>query len=269
MKPLLQIPHIIRYQILQNPIVYGLVAFMAFIAQGRVEGVWKYECLGWSQYPSFFANLSLFCFLWMINSPSGRLFSDGHFLSTRAIDRRMIVASQSLILAGFMTILLWSAILHLVQPMTPLQISFQSLQDNGDFQTSLLSDPRLGAWQFYDKWKRIIIEIPHGREYQIGIWIYQNLVVALVLLWIGMGLRGPQLWKKVLPFLLMLLALGFSFVNLHYVRKLSENHYLPDLLDYGGQFIFYANYHHWLWIALGMASILIFWSIIRNSLRPS
>lgn len=268
MKPLLQIPHIIRYQILQNPIMYGLLAFMAFIAQGYVEGVWKYDCLGWSQYPSFFGNLSFFCFLWMI-TPSGGLWSNGDFLFTRAIDRRMNVASQILIYAGFMTILLWRAIVHLAQPMTPLQMSFQSLQDNGAFQTALLGDPRLGAWQFYDQWKRIIIEVPHGREYQIGLWIYQNLLIGLFLLWMGMGIQGPQLWKKALPFLLLLLVLGISFTNLHYVRKLSEHYYLPDLLDYSGQFVFYANYHLWLWIGLLVAALLILWSIVRNSLRPS
>jgi len=269
MKPLLQIPHIIRYQILQNPIIYVVVALMAFISQGYVEGVWKYDCLGWSQYPSLFGNLSFFIFLWMINSPSVGLGSNGDFLFTRAIERRMIVASQILIYAGFMTILLWRAIVHLPQPMTPLQMSFQSLQDNGAFQTALLGDPRLGAWQFYDQWKRIIIEVPHGREYQIGLWIYQNLLIGLFVLWMGLGIRGPQLWKKALPALIMPLYLGFSFMNLHYTRKLSEHYYLPDLLDYSGQFVFYANYHLWLWIGLLAAALLILWSIARNSLRPS
>ena len=269
MKPLLQIPHIIRQQIFQNPIMYGLVAFMAFTAQGYVEGVWKYDCLGWSQYPSFFGNFTFFIFLWMINSPSVGLGSNGDFLFTRAIDRRMIMASQILIYAGFMTILLWRAIVHLPQPMTPLQMSFQSLQDNSAFQTALLGDPRLGAWQFYDQWKRIIIEVPHGREYQIGLWIYQNLLIGLFVLWMGMGIRGPQLWKKMLPLLVMIPGLGFSFTNLHYTRKLSEHYYLPDLLDYSGQFVFYANYHLWLWIGLLAAALLILWSIARNSLRPS
>ena len=191
------------------------------------------------------------------------------YLWTRAIDRKLILCVMMFLYWGAVAIVIQSGVTHLFQSLTPLQMSFQGIDDNAHFQQSLLGDSRLSAHQFYDQWKRIIIEVPYGREYQIGVWVYQILAMALLLLWLSAGLRIPGKWKLVLPWVIIFPMLASSFLSLFLITRLEKNHEMPDVYDYGDVFILYANYHIWLWLGLATAAVLVMRSVSRNILRPS
>jgi hypothetical protein len=277
MKPLHQFWHLLKLQIFINPML-GLMIFMCLISRGTSEITWKYNALGWNQYPGGLSSFFGFYFLWFFlfsgsfgtnTSSIGNPLTGSSYLWTRAVDRRLILGVMMFIYWVCVAIIIQPGVTHLFLPMKPLQICFQSPDDNGAFQHALLSDHRLAAHQLYDQWKNIIIEVPRGREDQIGLLVFQNLTLALLLLWLGMGMRISGTWKKFIPWVIILPMLGSSFLNLFFVNRLGKGHYMPDQYGYGAQFVFYANYHIWLWIGLVIAAIVILRGVSRNFLNPS
>jgi hypothetical protein len=124
------------------------------------------------------------------------------FLWTRALDRNLIQLSQIVLYAVFVIVILLPGITQLGQSMEPLQIRFQSPEDNGAFQRALLAEPLLGAYQFYDYGKRIIVAIPYGGDYRIGLWLFQNVGLSLLFLWIFKGLNLSEAWRDMISIIL-------------------------------------------------------------------
>jgi len=126
-----------------------------------------------------------------------------------------------------------AGIAQLGQFTDPLQIRFQSSEDNGAFQRALLDEPHLGAYQFYDYGKRIIVAIPHGGDYRIGLWLFQNVVLSLLFLWLFKGLNlskarrdmllmflpFPILYGLTLPWHVWLLVSVFNLVGAVYLVR--------------------------------------------------
>jgi len=214
MKTLHQLFHILKFQILiYHTIFIGILLYCSVVA--TPAGFYIKSTRLWNESPDMFLSyITLFLlsyfFLqqrafsedqrfaliaWPQSAASDKIFSfirSGSFFWTRALDRNLIQLSQILLYAVFVSIMLLPSISQIVQNQEPLQIRFQSPEDNGAFQRALLADPHLGAYQFYDYAKRIIIEIPHGRDYQIGLWLFQALFLSLFVLWISKGLNLPE-----------------------------------------------------------------------------
>jgi hypothetical protein len=142
----------------------------------------------------------------------------GSFFWTRALDRKLIQLSQIVLYAFFVLIMLLPGIALIGKSSEPLQIGFDGPEDNSAFQRALLSDPHLGAYQFNDYGKRIIVEIPHAGDYQIGLWLFQALFLSLFFLWIFKGLNLPERWRYmilVIPIIGMLPLFGWLFLPLY------------------------------------------------------
>ena len=141
----------------------------------------------------------------------------GSFFWTRALDRKLIQLSQIVLYAVFVVITLLPGIALLGKSLEPMQIGFDGPEDNSAFQRALLSDPHLGAYQFNDYGKRIIVEIPHAGDYQIGLWLFQALFLSLFFLWISKGLNLPERWRNmisVIPIISVVPLFGWLFLPL-------------------------------------------------------
>ena len=192
------------------------------------------------------------------------------FFWTRPLGRNLIQLSDIMLYAVFVILLLLPGITLIGQSMEPLQIFFQSPEDNGAFQRALLADPHLGAYQFYDNAKRIIVAIPHGWDYQIGLMLFQILFLSLLYLWIFKGLNDPKRWRYLIWMITVSGGLPLAmFVYAFWKNIFIDNRFLDDTLFYGDRFMLYAKYHLWLWGGLALAAIFLIQSIIRKYLRPA
>jgi len=220
MKPLHQLFHILKFQILNYPFRFiGMLHYVVFMGIMQLSSL-RYNGLPWESHPS--ASYALFLILsWVVleqsvfsgdarftsgASPLSLTTGSFSFLWTRALDRSLIQLSQIVLYAVFVIVILLPGIAQLAQPMEPLQIRFQSPEDNGAFQQALLAEPLLGAYRFYDYAKRIVVAIPHGGQYRIGLWLYQNVFLSLLFLWIFKRLNLSEARRNMLymtlPFLL-------------------------------------------------------------------
>ena len=215
MKPLQQLFYILKFQILIYP--YRFMGILLFCCMMTYQQIFHKNHGSWADIAG---NDMVFCLVVYIlslaflqrevhlsedqrfdSAPGPMSFYNGwyryiptgsSFFWTRALGRNLIQLSDIMLYAVFVIILLLPGITLIGQSMEPLQIFFQSPEDNGAFQRALLADPHLGAYQFYDYAKRIIIEIPHGWDYQIGLWLFQALFLSLFVLWISKGMNVPE-----------------------------------------------------------------------------
>jgi hypothetical protein len=277
MKPLHQLFYILKMQILIYRYIYIYCLFLCCVMG---LGLWT---LSW---PSFIKQVGSVDFVELLYCPtifilSGMFLEQGllssknpkgnvSFFWTRALDRKLIQLSDIVLYAVFVIIFLLPTIAQLGQSQQPLQIVFQSPEENGAFQRALLADPHLGAHQFYDNAKRIIVAIPHGWDYRIGLQLFQILFLSLFLLWIFKGLNLPERYPiRISRFFNILWFLPMFMFYIALWEIPSVNRFLDDTLFYGDRFMLYAKYHLWLWGGLALAAIFLIQSIIRKYLRPA
>jgi len=297
MKPLQQLFHILKMQILIYPYRFiGILLFYCwiFVTLANIDTTYTRSWVSstWIAVPCMTLWMLSFIFL-----RQGECYEDqrsasvawpqtvalenfltpmlsSSFFWTRALDRNLIQLSDIMLYAVFVIILLLPGITLIGQSMEPLQIIFQSPEDNGAFQRALLADPHLGAYQFYDNAERIIVAIPHGWDYQIGLMLFQTLFLSLFLLWISKGLNDPKRWRYLSWMIVVIMVSGIlPFAMLLYAQWKNifiDNRFFPDDTSfYGDRFMLYANYHLCLWIGLALAAIFLIQSIIRKHLRPA
>lgn len=283
MKTLHQLFHILKFQILIYP--YRFIVILLYCCMETYQhiphknhGSWADIafndmgfCLVVYTLPWVFLQLEVLLSEGQRFDSAPYIPTGSSFFLTRALDRNLIQLSGIVLYAVFVIILLLPGITLIGQSMEPLQIIFQSPEDNGAFQRDLLADPHLGAYQFYDNAERIIVAIPHGWDYQIGLMLFQTLFLSLFFLWIFKGLNDPKRWRY------LIVVIGVSgvlqlamFVYAEWKNIFIDNRFFPDDTSfYGDRFMLYAKYHLWLWIGLALAAIFLIQSIIRKYLRPA
>ncbi len=257
MKTLYQLFHILKFQILIYPFRFiGILHLLFFFGMMKFLS-FRYNGLPWESQPDAFFMLlpyllsmavlvlGVFSGYSRFASAAGSsamnlgssfsLWPSYSFFWTRALDRKLILLSNIVLYAVFVIMILLPGIAQLGQSLEPLQIRFQSPEDNGAFQRALLADPHLGAHQFYDYAKRIIVEIPHGKGYQIGLWLFQNLFLSLLFLWIFEGLNLTERWRNML--LMATPLVSFIGLNLPWYGWLLVLFLLLVFLVYVDKFI--------------------------------
>ena len=223
MKPLQQLFHILKFQIQVYPYRFMGILFCCFF-MGLLQ-LPNINGLPWENHPGpavglfalslgvlgmgLFSGYSKFAPgpLHVRSGSTSDPWPSSSFFWTRALDRKLIQLSQIVLYAVFGITMLLPGIAQLVQSLEPLQIRFQSPEDNSAFQQALLADPHLGANQFYDYAKRIIIELPHGMDYRIGLYLFNNLLFILLLLWVFEVPNLPERWRKIPLVILSILPL--------------------------------------------------------------
>lgn len=268
--------HLVKFQFLAAPLQVSICIVFFLLGSYSAYSSMGFDGVSWDSHPRvpYIALFYSWMFLWGL--PELRIGgvenSTGTapriYLWTRALDRNYIFWSKFSLYAVLCMVTVLPVTTLLLRPQSPFQVSFQGEHDNPAFQKALLSDPSLGTHQFYDHWHNILIEIPHGRELTIGLWALQFSALSLAMLaFATLRMRGK--WMIVGYAFILSLMIVPSLMGSYVVNHMGQGTRGPDVFNYKDQFMIYANYQGWAWLALALFGIFIIWNARRNFLRPS